>query len=169
MRRKLIVGTVLALVVAVASVPLAFARSGSHPDGRDRAVQNIHLTTKVLQSADLDLGDPGPSVGDRFVFSDEVFLDGEKVGMDGGECVIVLFQPGPDPQGEPAAVSAQCVATVMLPDGQITAQGLVDFTQTEPFTIAVTGGTGKYRTAHGEVTVTEESEEVGVLDIRLIL
>ena len=169
MRRKLIMGAALAVLVAVASVPLASAGDGSPRHDRDGKVQKIHLTTQLLQETDLDLGDPGLSQGDRFVFSDDVFLDDEKVGMDGGECVIVLFTPGDDPEGEPEALTAQCVATVMLPDGQITAQGLVDFAQTEPFTIAITGGTGKYRTAHGEVQVTEESEEVDVLDVKLIL
>jgi hypothetical protein len=50
-----------------------------------------------------------------------------------------------------------CVATLSLADGQLTSQGLVTFTEApEPrFRIAVTGGTGAYRTAHGEVAVLE--------------
>ena len=170
MRTKLMLGAVVTVLLVAVSVPLALAgddpdRHGDHQDH----VRIIDLTTTVLQDADLDLGDTGPSVGDRFVFSDDVFRDDEKVGMDGGECVIVLFTPGPDPEGEPEAASAQCTATVSLPEGQITAQGLVDFTGTGAFTIAITGGTGKYRTAHGEVEVTEESEEVDRLKLKVIL
>jgi hypothetical protein len=169
MRGKLALGSVLVLLLAVASVPLALAGGGADRHDDDGDVRIIHLTTTVLQETDLDLGEEGLSQGDRFVFSDDVFLDGEKVGTDGGECVIVLFTPGPDPAGDPEALTAQCVATVSLPDGQITAQGLVDFTQTGPFTIAITGGTGKYRTAHGEVEVTEESPDVDRLELKLIL
>ncbi len=169
MRRKLILGTVLALLVVAASVPLALAGGDAKHHDDDGDVRIIDLTTTLIQDTDLDLGDEGLSQGDRFVFSDEVFFEDEKVGVDGGECVIVLFTPGPDPDAEPEALTAQCVATVSLPDGQITAQGLVDFTETGAFTIAITGGTGKYRTAHGEVEVQEESADVDRLTLKLIL
>ena len=56
---------------------------------------------------------------------------------------------------------AKCVATAELPKGQITAQGLLTFSEEaegEPFRLAITGGTGKYRTAHGEVIVKDVSE-----------
>jgi hypothetical protein len=35
--------------------------------------------------------------------------------------------------------------------------------------VAVTGGTGEFRTAHGEVEVTEESETVSKLTVELVL
>jgi hypothetical protein len=61
------------------------------------------------------------------------------------------------------------VATASLPQGQITVQGLIDFTDPGPFTLAITGGTGAYRTARGEVEVTEESPEVDRIRFKLIL
>ena len=82
MHRKLIVGAVLALVVAVASVPLAFADEGpGGDDGHDGDVTVLKVTTRVLQEADVDVPPSGESVGDRFVFSDEVFKGDKKVGM----------------------------------------------------------------------------------------
>ena len=39
----------------------------------------------------------------------------------------------------------------------------------EPFTVAITGGTGEFRTAHGEVEVTEESDTVAELKVKLVL
>jgi hypothetical protein len=39
----------------------------------------------------------------------------------------------------------------------------------EPFSVAITGGTGEFRTAHGEVEVREESETVSELTVKLIL
>jgi hypothetical protein len=60
------------------------------------------------------------------------------------------------------------VVSAQLPDGQITVQGLVTFTG-EPFTLAVTGGTGPYREAAGEVQVTEVSETESLIQLRLEL
>ena len=57
------------------------------------------------------------------------------------ECDTALFRPGADPASEPAALTDQCVATLSLPPGQITGQGLVDRTGPVPLTLAITGGT----------------------------
>ena len=45
--------------------------------------------------------------------------------------------------------------------GQITLQGLVTFGEEagNGFDVAITGGTGAYRTAHGQATITETEEE----------
>ena len=60
-------------------------------------------------------------------------------------CTVLRF--------ERPSVTAQCVATLSLPEGQVTVQGLVVFTNPAKvrFVQAVTGGTGAYRTAHGEL------------------
>jgi hypothetical protein len=52
------------------------------------------------------------------------------------------------------------VATVSLPEGQLTVQGLATLTETgnQPFTLAITGGTGAYRTARGQAQVTPVSQ-----------
>ena len=107
---------------------------------------------------DLDLGGTGPSVGDRFSVFGDIYQDGERVGAGGYECVTLLFTPGPDPASEPEALTDQCTASLSLADGQITAQGLVDRTGAVPVTIAITGGTGAYRTAHGELETSGPSE-----------
>jgi hypothetical protein len=168
MQRKLMVGAVLALVLAVASVPLAFANEGpGGDDDHDGDVTVLKLTTRVLQEAGVDVPPSGDSVGDRFVFSDAVFKGDKKIGMGGVDCVVVLFKPGPTTD-EPEAVTSLCVATLSLPKGQITIQGLIDFTEPGAFTLAVTGGTNAYRTAHGQVKV-EEGEEEDRLTVKLIL
>jgi hypothetical protein len=60
---------------------------------------------------------------------------------------------------------------VSLPKGQVTLQGLVTFSeQSRPtFTVAITGGTGAYRTAHGEATITESEDEDAPFGLRLEL
>jgi hypothetical protein len=49
-----------------------------------------------------------------------------------------------------------CVGTLSLRRGQITAQGLLEVQgedDTGPWTVAITGGTGAYRGASGEIRV----------------
>jgi hypothetical protein len=167
MRKKLVLGAMLALLLTVAGVSVASATGNDNGD--DDATRVINLTATTVQDADIDLGTKGLSLGDRFVFSDDV--SGDEVGTDGGECVIVRLDPKDATEADFKAITQQCVVTLSLPDGQITGQGLITFTNTptpEPFTVAITGGTGAFRTAHGEVEVTEESETVAKLTVKLI-
>ncbi len=50
--------------------------------------------------------------------------------------------------------------------GQLTAQGLLDygpdFASEGPFKLAITGGTGRYKTAHGQVRVIDRPESDSV-------
>jgi hypothetical protein len=120
--------------------PPAVGRDGKH----HRVIQ---LTGVSVIAETIDLGNPGLSVGDIIVISDDLFQDEEKVGVHGGTCTVVRV----------GALLFHCVVTFTLPDGQITAQGLVtpDLAEEQ---VAVTGGTGAYTTAQGELTVLEEGE-----------
>jgi hypothetical protein len=159
----------------VTTASLAFA-GGSRHDG-DGKVQIPQVTLQHRgQDADLDLGASGPSIGARFVFSANLVRNGKRVGVGAGDCVIVLFRPGPDPQGEPEALTDQGVATLSLPKGQITAQGSDHRAgagrpdRPLPIRLAITGGTGAYRTAHGELLTSGPNEQGDErLTVRLIL
>ena len=120
--------------------PPAVGRDGQH----HRVIQ---LTGRSVIAETMDLGEPGLSVGDSIVVSDDLFQDGEKVGVHGGTCTVVRVE----------TVLFHCVVTFALPDGHITAQGLVRPELAEE-QVAVTGGTGTYTTAQGELTVLEEGE-----------
>jgi hypothetical protein len=150
MRSKFRLGAFIVLLLAVASVAVASASSSSSSSG-DRGMRSaevIRLLAVVAQEEALDLGPQGESVGDQFVFSDDLFRNGKKVGISGVHCTNVRL--------EPDALTQQCVATLQLPKGQITVQGLATFPaagEVERFKLAITGGTERYRTAHGEVVV----------------
>ena len=166
LRLVVVTGVVLALGVA------SFASAGDNKkDGRKKVT--INLTSRVGQEAELDLGATGFTVGDRFVFSDDIFRNGRNVGLLGGECTTVRILPQPLPAGqEPQSSTVNCVVTLDLGKGQVTGQALLTFsqeTQGRPFTFAVTGGTGPYRTAHGEARVTETSETESRIKLKLIL
>ena len=111
----------------------------------------IRVDVHQVDSADLDLGDPGFGLGDRFVFTEDLLRHGKKVGTDHGECVLTRFR------GERGFF--QCSATAVFHGkGQITVQGVFSFNEEDeqrPFVLAVTGGTGKFRDAGGVVVVDE--------------
>lgn len=93
------------------------------------------------------------SLGDRTVFSDDVFTSkgGDRLGIDGGVCTVVRIADAAKASGE-----LLCNVTFSLPGGQISTQELHtltngELTGTQPG--AITGGTGRYRGAKGEVSV----------------
>jgi len=159
MRRKYAVaGLAVAIGTGIWALPSASAGGEGHDDG-DRTV--IRVVTRQVDSADLDLGREGFSIGDRFVFTENLSRRGMRVGTDHGECVFTRIEP----QGG----AFQCTATAVFRRGQITVQGAVTFSEDDPsrFTLAVTGGTGRFRDAGGQVVVRETSATRGVLTFML--
>ena len=161
MTRKLRFGTVAVLVFAL----LGTGASASGPrDKDDDDIKIVRVTEIIVQEAEIDLGEPGDSLGDQFVTSSDLFRAGERVGVDGVVCTIVRLEPM-------VSATAQCVATAEFRKGQITVQGLLTFseeTEGDPFRLAITGGTGKYKEAHGELKVVEVSETESQLTFKII-
>jgi hypothetical protein len=107
---------VLVLALTIAVVSLVPAAIGAKKHGKK--VEILNLTTRTDQEADLDLGASGPSVGDRFVFSENVFRGNQQIGTDGGECVVVRLEPTPVPPGqEPTSARVNCVANDPAAEG----------------------------------------------------
>jgi allene oxide cyclase len=127
----------LALLAASAILVLvvnANAGSGDPHGGR---------TITVVEHADTDAvtnGTGGDDVGNILTFGNDVFdgADTHQVGTDQGSCVRIVV-------GE----SWECSWTTFLPKGQITVQG--PFSDTGDSVLAITGGTGAYRNARGEM------------------
>ena len=131
-------GAISALLLSVAGVGAASASPPGAP-----AVEVIHATRTTENQVALDLGASGNSLGDQRIFTARFDANGKTIGFDGGTCTLVRL-----PQ------VYQCVATNSLPGGQLTAQALVDFQKAPgPYQFAITGGTDRYRTATGNVTV----------------
>jgi hypothetical protein len=153
MFKKAILGVVVVLVLAAAGVTVA-AASSSSPQASKHQPQTINLVARRTGSTLLVLAEAGHGpVGNQFLSTDDVYRQGRKVGDDTAVCQFMadLGQAGG---------RFQCLATLSLPEGQLTAQGLC--TQSEgddqPFTLAITGGTGAYRTAHGQIHIAPVSE-----------
>jgi hypothetical protein len=162
MLKKAILGVTIAMVLAGAAVTVTAASSTSatrNPAETIRLVaKQTHATVLVLAAAG-----QGP-IGNQFLTTDAVFRQGRKVGDDASVCQVVA-------EPDHASRRFQCVATVSLPEGQLTAQGLATVTETspQPFTLVITGGTGAYRTAHGQLRVAPVSETERHYTLTLIL
>jgi hypothetical protein len=153
MRTKLAaIGAVLVLGAMAAGTTLSVASAGGDE-------VELRFRAKTTEQTFLDLGEKGDSLGDQFVFHDVLRQAGERVGHDGGVCTITSV----------AASQAQCLVTAWLSEGQITVQGLIAPTGEFPerFVFAVTGGTGRYEGASGEVHVIEKSETLARIIVHL--
>jgi hypothetical protein len=184
MGSKLRAGTasVLLLLIAGAAVASAGSSTGNGSSGSDKRTSVFRLVGRDVDSAWLDLGKTGDSLGDQFHYTSDLIdlprpgvgppppgagVPREmKIGEDGGVCSITRIVDG--------ATTYLCVGTNSLPLGQITAQGLVTYAagedvRQEPYSFAITGGTGKYRAARGEITIKDVSAEEVRITFRIIL
>jgi allene oxide cyclase-like protein len=168
MRKNLSLSAIIALLVTATGVGVASADSPNtwgSDRGDEGSVEVIHLVAKTVQESGFEAE---PVLGDQFTFSDDLFRDDEKVGIDGGVGTLVRI----DEKAREA--TGQVVVTFRLDDeGQITAQGLVTFTEDEEendliATLAITGGTGEFRAARGEIEVTA-TDDPDVVRLKIIL
>lgn len=130
----------LSLSVAVALLlgsALIAARLSAAPAAAKETITVIeHATTDT----EVDLGDEGDSIGDALAFGNDVYDadDATVVGSDQGSCVRT--KPGK---------AWDCSITIILSDGSIVVHG--PFYDAEDSVLAITGGTGKYSGATGEM------------------
>src|ERR1700754_3283947 len=130
------------LPIPVVALALAATSASAHDGGK-----TFQLTGKVLgPPAQIDLGAPGPSVGDQQIITMDVFNGPKRVGESHVLCTVVRFDAATQ------ASIAQCENVTSLPGGQIVTAGVVTSDEEErtPFTQAITGGTGAYRSVHGQ-------------------
>lgn len=132
----------LAKTVAAAGTFTAVVMAVSHAAlGQPRTLRFNAVTTHQSM---LDRGRRGPSVGDELLSDGRlVGLDGRVIGSFGMSCTVVDL-------GRAAAL--QCQGDDELPSGEITFAGeLVPGKHTQ--VVAITGGTGDYSEARGQLTL----------------
>jgi hypothetical protein len=153
MRTKLAaIGATLLLGAMVVGTTLTVASAGGNE-------VELRFRAKTTEQTFLDLGEKGESLGDQFIFHDVLRQAGERVGHDGGVCTLTSVDQS----------QAQCLVTAWLAEGQITIQGLIVESGEFParFVFAVTGGTGQYVGASGEVHVIQKSETLARIIVHL--
>jgi Dirigent-like protein len=132
MRRNVI----SAAAAAAAAIVLFGVASGS------AAVNNAESATTlaVIQTTtSMHVPPDGITPGSTITFTANVTAQGRPVGTSQAACVIV------------AGTSAQCQGTTFTRRGQIQAQGPIDIAKPSS-TVAIVGGTGAYKSAHGFIT-----------------
>lgn len=145
----------------------AAATAAAHPaDGSSAKSRTIRMEARLQVGEELDLGAPGRSIGDQFIFSGNLVSTGgpeeRSVGRFGGFCVIADLERNAGP----------CSSTAVLPEGQITVQGeQAGIPVPKTVVNAITGGTGEFREARGQMTqrvLTPATWQLtfGVLDVQ---
>lgn len=106
------------------------------------AAEMLKFVEHAANEATAHVGPKDDNPGDILTFANEVFdaKNQAKAGSDLGYCVRVT----------PGKVFA-CVFTLILPKGQIMAEG--PFFDTDNSVMAITGGTGAYAGASGEMAL----------------
>jgi Allene oxide cyclase len=127
-----------AIAVAITAGGASAARSGK----RDPTVHVIEhaVTDTVVYSGGKAKAD---KTGNTLTFHNKVFdtADKTQVGTDQGFCMRI----------DPSAGSWECFWTTLLAKGQITVEG--PYYDTKNSVLAITGGTGAYRDASGEMNL----------------
>ena len=151
MPRTFVVSAAVAVLLAGGAVTLAGASSPASSGGR---LHVLHVSRDTGQDVYLDLDHsatpdkPAPdSVGDEDVYAADFYVGKRKVGSDGGVCKLVRL---------PAIYN--CVATNTFREGDLTVQYIADYKGTAPVRVAITGGTGRYRGASGEVSFVDNPD-----------
>ena len=149
--RRIAAGGALTLALAAAGTAYASSGYGDH-------VRTIKLTEANLDGKPVlvDLGQPGPSIGDLAVFKDGLnFLDGSHAGDFAETCTLTTVGPhGFDS-------TFDCAGTMSLATGQITLHGAFNPALSQQLA-AVTGGTGVYRGARGDIDIRSEADQFTV-------
>jgi hypothetical protein len=123
--------------------------------GDDDKERSFRVTSVLAEDNFLDLGAEGESLGDQIVFSTKLKRGGKQVGHAGIVCTIVSLE----------REEVQCVATFWFRGGQITGQALVGGVPT--FVSPITGGSGKYSGAEGEIQIRQVSQTKEILTFHL--
>jgi hypothetical protein len=153
--RRLGVAASAAAIVGLVAGSVGPALGSADGGARDhqRTIRVLEITT---ESHFVNTGPQQPSLGDVFVFASKLMHDGKQVGHDGGVCTITSVDNE----------EFQCQATAWFDAGQVTIQGLLPSAQ-QTFTLPLTGGSGAYQGAEGELHIHELSDTRSVLTFHL--
>ena len=138
MRRVTLLGTGVVGTLLVAG--LAAGGSGAQAPPQQQA-RMIELTARHVGGFRVDNRPRGASPGDLLGFRETLTSGGRRVGRGHGTCIAV------------SRTLVDCSVTTVLSGGTIVGRFTQDVKRRE-VTVAIVGGTGAYRAAQGEATVT---------------
>jgi len=138
--RKLVTLVAAAVAVLVLGGALSMIRLGTAPAA---AKESLTLIEHVTDETVVDLGDEGDTVGDTLVFNNELYddADANQVGNTNGSCIRTAV-----------GKLWECTFTSTTENGSLVVEG--PFEESGRGTFAITGGTGDYSGATGQMTLT---------------
>ncbi len=115
--------------------------------------ETIHVIERATSDRTAHVGPAPDNAGDILTFANDVFdaANSVRIGTDQGYCIRIA--PGK---------SYECAWTLFLEGGQITVAG--PFLDAVDSTLAVTGGTGRYAGAKGEMALHDHDGKGGAYD-----
>jgi allene oxide cyclase len=130
---------VSAVAVLVFAAALSMDRSGTAPVA---AKESLTLIEHVTSEEVVDLGGEGDTVGDTLVFNNELYdeNDADLVGSTNGSCIRTAV-----------GKLWECTFTNSMENGSLVVEG--PFEESGTGTFAITGGTGDYSGASGQMTL----------------
>ena len=159
MRNRWIVGAIVAAVAAT-----SVGGASAYGSGGSETAKRLRLLDVSGEFAFVDADPPAASEndvspGDEFVFENTLRerRSGATVGTFDSICSALV-----------SAGLVLCRGTIALNGGTIQVATEVDFADAERIVAAVTGGTGRYRKAHGELVLGEQVSD-GVRELTLTL
>lgn len=142
---------VLALGLSTALVGCGDETVTPSPD--TPVVRTIAVVEHVVNEILTDHPPAGDSSGDVLTFANQLYdkANTKQVGTDQGYCLRV-----------DVGKSFECTWTAFLTDGQITVSG--PFFDAKESTLAITGGTGAYKDARGEMELGFRDTPMGTVE-----
>lgn len=136
-RLRIILATVAVAALAVAAVAVASGASTPHIT----QPTTLQVVERPATDTVINTGPRGDSTGDLLTFHNKLYnaSNTKVIGSDQGSCIRIA----------PAQGSWECSWTNFVPGGHITVQGA--FFDTHDSIMTVTGGTGGYRNARGQM------------------
>jgi allene oxide cyclase len=117
------------------------------------AGERLQVVERAMTDTTVDLGAKGDSVGDLLTFANPVYdaANKTKLGSDQGYCVRVVV-----------GKSWECFWTLLLAEGEITVEG--PFFDAGDSVMVITGGTGKYAGAKGDMKLHARDAQATAYD-----
>jgi len=133
--------------VTIATLAAAWLASGLFATSA-AADEKLVLVERATSDTVIDNAPTGDSAGDLLTFANEIYNDNNTtmVGSDNGMCIRTAV-----------GAAWECIWTVTLSGGQITVEG--PFYDTKDSVLAVTGGTGQYTNARGEMALHARNDK----------
>jgi hypothetical protein len=171
MKGQLVTGAIGILLGASAVLGMQ-GTSASTPPSAPPGGSALTTLTIVLKNSTvhaLDLAPKGPSQGDMRIITGPLFAPGGTRPIGRTDLFCTVTDPGNMPTSK--LQQTECLETFTLPGGTITAHGLHARTALSahalPFADAVTGGTGSYLGARGDLRGATRGNET-TFTVRLL-